>query len=249
MSGAWANPANQAFGALMGSRYRRSNWPFRRAGRRKYARGGRFKRGGKSRRACLMGTHPEKKFVDLALTPAPAVTGTVSLLSLIAQDVTESARVGRKAIITDILIKGHVQIAAGASSSAGNNRVRFDIVQDTQTNGATFTVADYVNTAGTADINSYRDLSHAHRFKTLATKTMTVNAAAGGGDGTTNWTSQTWRPFQMRVKCCIPIEYDASAATGAIGTQQVNSIHLVSFEEAASPATTTVLNSRIRFVE
>lgn len=226
-------------------------YPSRRAGRNKYSRGGRFKKGGgaKSRRACLMGTHPEKKFVDLALTPAPAVTGTQTLLSLIAQDVSESSRVGRKAIITDILIKGHVQVAAGTSSSTGNNRVRFDIVQDTQSNGVAFTIADYVNTAGTVDINSFRDLSSAARFKTLKSFTMTVNASAGGGDGTTNFLSQSWRKFQMNVKCCIPIEYDASASTGAIGTQQVNSIWLVSFEEQATPATTCVLNSRIRFVE
>lgn len=240
---------NRALAAWYGMPGKRRYLPHRRAGRRRAYRGGRFKKGGKTRRSCLLGTHPEKKFVDLALTPSPTVTGTVSLLSLIPQDVTESSRIGRKAIVTDILIKGHVQIAAGANQADGNNRVRFDIVQDMQTNGATFTVADYCNTAGTADINSYRDLSHAKRFKTLASKTMTVNAASGGGDGTTNWTAQTWRPFQMSVKCCITIEYDASVATGVIATQAVNSIHLVSFEEQASPATTTNLNSRIRFVE
>lgn len=214
--------------------------------RMRYRRGGRFKSGGykkKGRRACLLGMNPEKKFVDLNVSDLPAVTGTVTLLSLIPQGDGESERVGRKAVITDILLKGFVILSATASTAA-SNRVRISIVQDKQTNGAAFVPADVFNTLGTADINSYRDLSHIGRFNVLFDKIYTINMPFGATQS-----GSALRAVSINIKCCIPIEYDASATTGAITTQQVNSLHLLTFEEAASPATTFTHVSRIRYVD
>ncbi len=243
--GDWFARASNAAG-FMTPAARVWNFGARRAGRRKYRRGGRFKNGGRrSRRSCLMGTHPEKKFKDTTFATAPSTAGAISSpLSTIAQGVEEFERVGRKAIITDILVKGHLACAAVAGGTGGSNRIRIDLVQDMQPNKAVFAVTDYLETA---DINSYKNLAQAKRFKTLYSHVWTINAKAGGGDGTTNWISGTFIPVNINVKCCIDMEY--SLATGAIGAQTINSLHLVLWEEATTPATSSVLNSRIRFVE
>lgn len=228
----WMSPASSIW-----------NFGARRAGRRKYRRGGRFK--AKSRRSCLMGTHPEKKFLDLTVATAPAVAGTVSgELATIVQGAGESNRVGRKAIITDILFKGHISTAAVAGGTGGSNRIRIDIVQDTQPNKAAFTVGDY---NASTDINFFRELTQAKRFKTLWTRVYTINAKAGGGDGTTNWIAGNLVPVRGHIKCCIDMEYDAVG--GAIGTQTINSLFLVVWEESATPATATNIGFRLRFVE
>ncbi len=220
----------------------------RSGGRRRmqYRRGGRFK-GKKFRRVCLLGLNPEKKFVDLAVNSGPATTGSVILMSLIPQGDGESQRVGRKAIITDYLFHGHWELTA-AQATTTSNRVRIAIVQDTQTNGVAMTAALCWNTAGTADINAFRDLSLIGRFKVLYDKSHVLNAGISG-NGTTSQTGEHHREVRINLKCCIPIEYDASASTGAIGTQQVNSLHLVMWEENATPATLLQGTSRIRYVD
>ena len=217
----------------------------RRVMRRRYKRGGRFKK--KSRRACLLGMRPEKKFVDLALTSDPTVTGAVSLLSAVVQGDTESQRIGRKIIVTDILIKGHLKLAGGANSATAN-RIRLAVVWDKQSNGASMTAGLVWNTAGTADINSYRDLSHVGRFVILHDKVHTMMMPLSG-NGTTDQSGDAMRDVHISIKCCIPIEFDASATTGAITTQQVNSLHFVAFEEATGPTTELQLNSRLRYVD
>ncbi len=214
--------------------------------RRMQYRSGRFK-GKKSRRSCLLGLNPEKKFLDFALSATPTATGTLTNLSTIAQGDGESDRIGRKAIITDIMLKGHIILLQGTSAAA-SNRVRLVIVQDKQTNGANFTTSDLFNIAGTADINAYRDLSHIGRFQVLYDKIWTINPQFAG-DGTTDVSADAMRDVHINLKCCIPIEYDNSVSTGAVSSQQVNSVWLVSYEEVATPATIFQHVARIRYVD
>ncbi len=223
------------------------NFGARRAGRRRVRRGGRFKRGGgKSRRACLMGTHPEKKFKDVAaITVSPAATAQFVLLSEIDQGATESDRVGRKAIITDILVKGHMLISsATAAPPVGNNRIRIDVVQDTQPNALIFAGTTYL---ATDDINSYMNLTNASRFKTLYSKTTTVNPSAACGNGTTNFSLAQYRNIHINLKTCIEMEYKGTG--NGVADQTTNSIYLLAWEEASAPSTALHLYSRIRFVE
>ncbi len=213
--------------------------------RHKYKRGGRFKK--KSRRACLLGMNPEKKFLDLQVSTTPAVAGTVVNLAVIVQGDGESERIGRKVTVTDILAHGRITLSSIASNTDASNRVRIMVVQDRSTNGATFSAAALMNTAGTADIDSFRDLSHIGRFQVLYNRLWTINP---------NWTgisanatsANAFRDVRFNLKCCIPIEYDASASTGAITTQQVNSIHILTFEESAAPATAVDLTTRVRYL-
>ncbi len=229
---------------MMGPRNVIWHWGARRAGRRRMYRGGRFKKGGgKSRRACLMGTHPEKKFIDQSINFNPNLTGFLTYLFTCPQGASESQRVGRKAILTDILVKGHLKVDS-TSTKLGSNRIRLDLVQDTQPNQAAFAAGDYLSTT---DINGYKNLVFAKRFKTLWTKTWTINASAGGGGDANSFTAESLRPFRIVVKPCIDFEY--SASSGAINTCTVNSLHLVGYEETVNPATTIQAEARFRFVE
>lgn len=213
--------------------------------RHRFKRGGRFKKR-RARRACLTGGRPEKKFLDAARDLAPTTTGLVTLLSDIPQGDGESQRIGRKATITNIMLKGHINIVSEASNNP-RNRVRVVVVWDHSTNGVAFTGSDVFNIAGTADINAYRDLSLVGRFTVLYDKVSTITVPYAG-DGTTQRVGDHFRDLRINLKCCIPIEYDASASTGAITTQQVNSVHLLLFEEAATPGTSIHLITRVRYV-
>ncbi len=198
------------------------------------------------RRQCLLGTHPEKKFVDSAIAYAPGAGGAVGIGVDIDQGATESNRVGRKATVTDILFKGH--IAFGATTGAapdGVNRVRVLLVQDTQPNGALPTAINIFGAA--ADINSYRDLPNASRFKILYNKLFTRGPPCAVGDGTTNWNLASYVPVRANIKCCIPFEFSGTGS--GIADQTTNSVVWVLFEEASAPATTTQITQRIRFVE
>ncbi len=191
---------------------------------------------------------PELKFVDIDHVISPSTSGTVTLLSAVAQGDGESERVGRKATIVDLMFQGHI-VFGGASLAATTNTVRVDVVQDHSTNGATFSVADYCSTAGTSTENSYRDLSHMGRFTTLWSKRFTMAASAGAGDGTTNIGGQSIRDVDVHLKMCLPIEFDNTFTTGVISTQQVNSLHFVTWETAATPTTGFHIISRIRFID
>ncbi len=213
--------------------------------RHRWKRGGRWKKS-KARTRCLKGQNPEKKFLDSANEHSPTVTGAVALISAIPQGDGESERIGRKATITNIMFKGHLELGTVATEVCAN-RVRICIVVDHSTNGVAFVASDVFNTAGTGDIDAYRDLSLVGRFRVLYDKTFTINPQLAG-NGTAEQSAVTMRAISGNVKCCIPIEYDASAATGAITTQQVNSIHFVMFEEVASPDVVFHRTVRIRYV-
>ncbi len=176
------------------------------------------------------------------------MTGTVTTLSVIPQGDGESERIGRKATITDLMFQGHVIFGASAFGT-NSNTVRIDVVEDHSTNGSVFSTADYCSVAGTSSENAYRDLSHMGRFTTLWSKRVTMSTPAGAGDGTTNIGAQAIRDIDVHLKICLPIDFDASASTGAITTQQVNSLHFVTWETAPSPATGFHIVARIRYVD
>lgn len=198
-----------------------------------------------SRRSCLLGSHPEKKFLDEIMDRNPGVAGAPHALAIIPQGVTESERVGRKVIVTDILLKGHIQFDT-VGNKTGTGRVRIVICQNKQTNGVLALNSTYFSPT---DINGYRDLNNSPKFVTLFDKTYESNPQTGAGDGTLNDMAQMWVPVNISIKCCIPILYDDSVDTGAITSQTVNSIVAFFQEEATTPASTVHLHSRIRYVE
>lgn len=204
---------------------------------------------GLSKRAqCLSGSHPEKKWVDLvSVTWDPSVTGQTLFLPAIAQGATESQRVGRKCQITDILCNGQISFT-NVQAREGINRVRLMLVHDTQPNKLVFPTGSVVANGATGDLQGYRVLVNASRFKVLYDRTFSSVAPAGGGDGGANdWSSGNMIGFRINVKCCIDMEYTSN--TGAITECTTNSLHWLAFEEKTTPLTTISQTCRIRFVE
>ena len=196
-----------------------------------------------------MGTHPEKKFSDASVTISPDATGQSTTACVIPQGAGDSDRVGRKCIVTDFLLKGHIAWGptTGASPLTGN-RVRFILVQDTQPNLLLPTAAQVFGSS--ADINSYMKLVNAKRFKFLFDRTYTRNGKAGHGDGTTNDFGGYFLPISFNLKPCIDFEFDEDVDTaGTVASQTINSLTFISFEEASSPATTIHFIQRVRFVD
>lgn len=221
---------------------------YRKGGRRRRSfrskrKGFAYKKRNAGRLSCLKGMKPEKKFKDLDTTLSPTTSGATLYLPTLAVGTGQSQRIGRKVMITDILLKGTVRFAATSSSIAAFNRVRVMVVQDMQPNGAVFAVTDVLDTA---DLLSYRNIPSAGRFKILYDHMFNSNPQCGGGDGTTNWYGDQWFPLRINIKCCIDMEYDADP--GIIDDCVHNSVHLLALEERAAPASSMHFDTRVRYI-
>lgn len=218
---------------------------------------GRFRGRGK-RRGVLRGGRPEKKYLDQNVVTKSLdwlgdATNNFTLLSLIAQGVTASQRVGRRALITSVHLQGiylpPVASVAGTGASDlddWSQRIKLWVIQDRQANGAQFAVLNFLKTA---DINSFRNLNNTSRFKVLASRQILANSRCGAGNGTTTLQVRSVYPFKIDIKCAIPIDF--SSTTGAITEQKLNSIHLFMISENDQLNSQGVLqfNTRIRYVD
>lgn len=208
-----------------------------------------FQRGSASdRAACLRGRKPEVKYLDATVASfTVGTTGTLKLLSAVAQGITASTRTGRKCTLTSIQLRGKINQKASLGKLQMNWTVMY-LVHDTQPNKAAPAVTDIL---AAADVNQHRNLDQARRFNILATNrfTMYTRGAAIGGDGTTFENAMQIRPFEMNVKCCIPLDFDESVDTdGTIASQTLNSVYLLSISETAN-FTEVDYVSRLRFVD
>jgi len=164
----------------------------------------------------------ELKYLDTALSFSDDFTFGVenSCLNVIPQDATASGRIGRKVVVKSIQVRGVLQYAPGASTT-GSVAVKMAIVLDKQCNGVAATIAEIFtsNLVSTSMIN----LANSERFVVLKQWHVTVCATAGiqtafGG-------FNQWIDWYQKVD--IPIEYDATASTGALATVRSNNLLLV----------------------
>ena len=211
------------------------------------------------RSECLMGTHPEKKFVDTNFTNFSGLsTGQKFNVCVVPQGPDRNERLGRKIIITDILFDGWITFAATASNNT-TNLFRLELVLDTQTNGITFDTALYrANASGTAEHQAFRVLSSVERFQTLYRGPLIAhNVSTGVGIAfdstdtlfTTIEQPSLQVPVGFNVKTCVEIEYSALFDTGVLATQTQNSITLVAWDQTGAPNVKLFGSLRIRFVD
>lgn len=189
---------------------------------------------------------PELKFLDtIEPNTAVATAGTVSTSSfnIIPQDDTESGRVGRKVNIKKIMFKLAINLPATTVAASTTDRMRIMVIQDKQTNGANPTVAQILATPSTID--SFQNLANASRFNVLYDKTHVISSPAGGAPTATPSFGAETVFLKISKKCDIPIEYDATATTGALTTQRSNNLLLVSW--TASNLATLQYTARIRY--
>jgi len=141
-------------------------------------------------------------------------------LNLIPQGTAQSERVGRLVVVKSILFHGILTYAPGAAANAADGIFMY-VVLDRQANKAVAAVADVFTST---DLSvALPNLDNERRFKILKRVFVPFNPGAG----VTTAYNYTVRLLDYYVKCNIPLEFDNSATTGAIGTITSNNIFVI----------------------
>lgn len=201
---------------------------------------------GKPRRAALRTggytytTGQETKYVDVAtnITNLNSSTTNVILLSTIAQGAGQTQRIGRKAWLKSIQIKGRIY----SSTTTTISGVRWALVYDAQTNKAAPVWTDIFDTAA---YDTMKRDDNKNRFFILRD-----NIGQVIGNSTTPATGQESFVIDCFVKIDKPIEF-ASVGTGAIADTVSGGLFLVSIGEIAAGTAAAFMEftSRLRFKE
>lgn len=188
----------------------------------------------------------EQKFFDTAISFTVDATGEVPVtgqLNLVPQGNTDSTRVGRSITITSINFGGSMTWQPAATTTSGG-QIHVWIVLDTQCNKAAATATDVFTSTNFQ--YPLRNLANEKRFKILRKFTEVFNPEAGIQTAF----GYVVKPFSYYKKCNIPITFDSSASTGAIGTITENNLFLLAGTDGLQDDTVTVGgNCRIRFTD
>lgn len=166
----------------------------------------------------------EYKFLDTTtnqFTVSQAGVVVDPTLVEIPQGVTQSSRVGRKCTIKKISMRGYTTIVPTDSANETADRVRIIVFVDHQANGAAAGVTDILETA---DVDSFRNLSNVNRFSVLLDRTYSNNSIVAFTNGAGDDIGRHILNFSFNKTLNMPVEYDDSATTGAIGTIRSNNI-------------------------
>jgi len=188
----------------------------------------------------------ELKFFDTDVNftvDATAEVPSTGQFSLIPQGVTQSTRVGRKAMVKSIHLHGYCSVAPGAVG--GSDPIVLYLMLDKQCNGAAATVTGDTGIFTSANVMQMNvNLANGDRFKILKRIELVMNAQAG----VVGALAPSVKTFNWYGKCNIPIEFDPSASTGAITTIRSNNIFLVAGAAGQTDDTVTCLGTcRLRF--
>ncbi len=193
----------------------------------------------------------ELKFHDIDWDEAAAdisagVISNTSSLVLIGQGVTDSTRIGRKAVIKSIGWRGQIQLVGTATAAATVPEiVRLILVLDTQANGAAPAVTGADGLLASANYQSFNNLTNKGRFTVLRDEVFDMNPLVAAGNGTTNDFGAVNKSFTFFHKCNIPIEYSGTAAPSVITELRTNNIFGIMINKTT--ATNTILDSKFRF--
>lgn len=182
----------------------------------------------------------ELKFLDDELVAKATIPTTGAIITEtfnhIAQGTGESQRIGRKATLTSIHLKGYIRLEAATHEDNSTDRVRVMVVQDKQANGAAATVAQVLESQ---DINSFRNLENTSRFHVLYDKTSALNSSAS----ISTYTGAMSRSLAINIRRNIDIEY--SGTSGAIAEQRSNNVFLIAISESGNSS--IFYHTRTRF--
>jgi len=191
------------------------------------------------------GKNGELKFFDTAISFTIDATGEVPAtgqLNLIPQGDTESTRVGRKCTVKSI--EWWLNMQYNPSAANVEDLTKIAIVQDKQANGAAATAALVYTSTNLP--TAPRNLENEPRFRVLKEIVQVWNAQAG--------VAGAYAPVQKyvhgRKKVNIPLIFDSTATTGAIGTIRTNNIFLLAGTGGSSDDLVNVNgNVRIRYTD
>ncbi len=197
----------------------------------------------------------ELKFHDIdwdesAADLSAGVISNTSSLVLIGQGVTESTRIGRKAVLKSIGWRARVQLGSTeATVLTTPETVRFLLVLDKQCNGAAPAVAGANGLLESANYQSFNNLTNKGRFSVLADKTLVLNPQAASGNGSANDTGAVTKTFSVFKKCDIPVEYSGTAAPSVIDEVRTNNVFGIMITETANASLTLDSKFRFRFTD
>ncbi len=180
------------------------------------------------------GPDAELKFHDVDLDDAVIDTaGTITAtVNIIPQDVTEKTRVGRKCTIKSIGWRYRINLPEqdAVATPANSDVVRVIMYLDKQANGATAAVTDLLESA---NFHSFNNLANKSRFRVLHDAMYDLNFLTLASDNAGVVSSAgVNRSGEFFKKCNIPIEFDDTATTGAIGTIRSNNLGVLLISSA-----------------
>lgn len=193
-----------------------------------------------------VGDGRELKFHDIeSLNQAVVTSGlTYPSLNLIAQNTTESGRIGRKVTLKAINFRYTVRILASADAPPKDSTmVRVMVYLDKQANGTPATVAQILESA---NYLSFNNLSNKGRFRTLYDKTHAINVLTQVvGDVSDYIQPAVWQQSSFYKKCDIPVEF--SSTTGVIAEVRSNNVGVLVIGQSSLVAAID-WSARLRFV-
>lgn len=174
----------------------------------------------------------ELKYFDTSITDA-VITAAMTAVNivLIPQNDTSTGRDGRKITVRSISIRNRYILEAPAAASNTHAILRIGVIQDSQTNGAAFTGA---NVLLNDDYVSPRNRENGSRFRWLAAKDIEMQSQGAVPSAAAGVWAEQAALWTHRIRCNIPIEYDNTAATGALTTQRGNSIWFAHWGQSAA---------------
>ncbi len=169
------------------------------------------------------GIATELKFHDVDLDDTLiAQAGTITpTINIIAQDTTESTRVGRKCTIVAINWRYDIILNDTASVDTTAESVRVIMYLDKQCNGAAATALGILETD---DYQSFNNLANKSRFSILMDRQIDMSATAGSGQNAADVFGETIHSGAFYKKCNIPIEFDNSATSGVLTSIRSNNL-------------------------
>ncbi len=179
-----------------------------------HSRRGRVHRAG-FRRFSKKGVDEEIKFFDQTFDDVTVASGGVisGTLVQIRIGTGESQRIGRKIHLHSVTSNIHVTLPTTVNAAATHDTLMIYLLLDKQSNGALPTAAQ-IKTDPSNSL-TFNNLQNTERFVTLWKRTITLNATAGSGQGTTSNLSYgtTSMDLQVHKKLNLDIYYDADAGT------------------------------------
>lgn len=175
----------------------------------------------------------EEKFLDQLHTLIAITTGSVMEINteateglcLIPQGTTQSKRIGRTAFIRQIHLNVQIDFIPTEDVTGRSELWRYMLVLDTQCNGALPTPQQVL---ASTNMQAYNNLEEKGRFVVLWDQRGTIGMSGFGWAGTGDFSgggNRLW--IQYHKKLCIPIEYDDTATTGALGTIRSNNLFIL----------------------
>lgn len=208
----------------------------------------------------------EKKFHDLDINiTSMGATGeafvsngpnaSTQTIVDIAQNTTESGRIGRKCTITNVHLRMNFEFIVASSTNSmaqarnAHETVRIIIYWDKQCNGVPATASDLLE--GTTPVyNNYRNLANVKRFVFLHDKIYAWNASAmaAGGDTVTP-SERIIKDYQINIslKMFIPIEY--SGTSGNISEIRSNNVGILVWTKHGDRMAASPSKVRVRYID